>query len=946
MTSDDISNINNELKITFTTDVIDSIGFNESQIYQNTATIQEGDFSYSDSSSVEYHDKAAINKDYSGISNETNDGAQYKWTVQLHLPNDNDLSSYVYEDQLTSNVTDGSIVHYISNENDFDLTITNQDGSSVSQSYSIIYIDQNQNEYETFPDDSDVIITGFKIQFESEKLTDVTDLTLTYNTRADYTMDAGNTYSYINTGIIHVNEDKYEASSSHDYYKEKAIEKFGGTYDGNSTWTNISGLKDENGIAYKPYKADYVSEDLQLEYINTDGHLYYMIVIRPGTTGSGDIVIEDLLPSGTSLIMEGEFKPFLAYYYGQYTGLADYSTTNSSNNEVVYLNDEGMLNVEDQDGKITFTIDEKIWNYQDISQKGIPLALCYVLELDDEITGAEKVTSYINHVAWNGNTDTQTQTVHKDAQYTSKIGQLKEETKYVNYSIIINPAAEDLSSDSDYLTLTDQMTYNSNQVESISFVQGSLKVYAYDMINKTKGDEINSELYSYTYDSSTKILKVQLPDSMACVIEYQYYVSTNTLSSVTLTNTAILEGVANSKSEDNTEFKESDSSADIHKNKIYFYKVDSQNYNIKLSGAEFSLYKYEDNNWTLIKENLKTDDNGEISLNINNDIQNNILYKLDETSAPEGYSTGEPTYFIVTDTSQDDEVYQSISSVLESENIKESEVNIIRNSGTIYIPNDYTSITAKKIWVDSDGTEITAPEEEIKLQLKQSVVTKEEQIEEYYTVTVTAYNYNVEGNYETREYQVKQGTEFVLKCTWTQSDWYYTINDGEEKEATDSITVNKECKIYLDFYEKYENDWANLWKNIETTYTEPEKTVIDIISETKDYNDSVTLDRSNNWQYTWNNLPRSETDSNGNEIEYVYSVEEVDVPSGWVVSYNGNNIQNGNIIVINRKQESTSELPVTGGKGYLPFVLGGILSMSVAVFYFVKKKSSSKEGGF
>jgi hypothetical protein len=51
--------------------------------------------------------------------------------------------------------------------------------------------------------------------------------------------------------------------------------------------------------------------------------------------------------------------------------------------------------------------------------------------------------------------------------------------------------------------------------------------------------------------------------------------------------------------------------------------------------------------------------------------------------------------------------------------------------------------------------------------------------------------------------------------------------------------------------------------------------------------DSVVLDESSNWTYVFNNLPKF---SNGSQI--VYSVEEINVPNNYTVTYDGNTIIN------------------------------------------------------
>jgi LPXTG-motif cell wall-anchored protein len=95
----------------------------------------------------------------------------------------------------------------------------------------------------------------------------------------------------------------------------------------------------------------------------------------------------------------------------------------------------------------------------------------------------------------------------------------------------------------------------------------------------------------------------------------------------------------------------------------------------------------------------------------------------------------------------------------------------------------------------------------------------------------------------------------------------------------------------------------------------------------------VTLSDANNWQYTWNSLPQ--TDSNNKKI--LYSVVE-DPVSDYSVSYSVSEIQTGMITITNK---SSFSLPSTGGIGNTPYYLVGIMLMAVSLIFYLRKKTGS-----
>ncbi|MHC5227115.1 Cna B-type domain-containing protein [Enterococcus sp. LJL99] len=112
----------------------------------------------------------------------------------------------------------------------------------------------------------------------------------------------------------------------------------------------------------------------------------------------------------------------------------------------------------------------------------------------------------------------------------------------------------------------------------------------------------------------------------------------------------------------------------------------------------------------------------------------------------------------------------------------------------------------------------------------------------------------------------------------------------------------------------------------------------------------VTLNEGNQWQYTWTELPEK---ANGQDI--IYTVKEVNVPSGYDVSIN--NEDQGNLLITNTMETTTPPEPTkpnkpsqggekssqnkllnAGEKLSVRFVIFGVLVLSVFLYVFIIKK--------
>lgn len=101
---------------------------------------------------------------------------------------------------------------------------------------------------------------------------------------------------------------------------------------------------------------------------------------------------------------------------------------------------------------------------------------------------------------------------------------------------------------------------------------------------------------------------------------------------------------------------------------------------------------------------------------------------------------------------------------------------------------------------------------------------------------------------------------------------------------------------------------------------------------------TVTLDNSNNWSYSWNDLPL--TDPTDSSITYKYYVKETACSGTFKYDLNNTGITGGTILLYNQVPEDANyELPSTGGSGTLPYTaVGGTMMLTALAYSFIHRK--------
>ena len=720
----------------------------------------------------------------------------------------------------------------------------------------------------------------------------------------------------------------------------------------------------------------YSSSKVSTDYISRNGKLYYRIIFTPDS--NEEISFTDMLPKGTKLVEKGKRADYT------YNGLKDNPDDRGSPEAIYHFTEyneyycDGDSNLtdiskhfeysyEESANKVTFTFTPGYNQTDGDYNTGLrnnpngPIAIYYCVDItSDEFWKDLKNENkeYTNTLEYEGDKQEQHTEVERETQNVTKTAEQIENSTKVEYSVVINPAAKDLNPKSDKIILTDKLEYYDNNI-SPYLVLSSLKLYEYDADKVDhKGKLIDVSRYQVQIDETKHQLTVTLPDELACVLGYQYDFDVGQAAYPTIKNTVSLEGEFSSSVD--TRIDTNDSSAGVIRGKMTIYKVDSKDYSKKLPNAKFKLYKFDSTNkqWGVIKngssEEFVTNDKGEIVFSGSSEdkfLVANTLYKLEETEAPSGYDKDKnPHYFVIYQADQK-KTKQDAKEALYQQSIPdvnlENDVSYIPNNKevSLYVPNDSNSISVKKVWVDQENKGTSPGTNSVKVQLYR--VTKKKR-----TYNVTLHFINNEWNSFTKTVQAAQNKPLYIETyDWNPNDVFVENNFEVTKGDNDFGTVNctkdyvnnkkilkiqtnsitQDCDIYIT---AKNNAFWFAENNISITHDEPDTEITK-----QPEGDPVTLGGSNNWSHTWNNL----TSKSESGEDYYYTVEEVDAPSGYQVSYTNNDgIQEGDITVTNKKLDN-SDLPYTGGFGTFGYYAIGALFITATLFAYIaniKKKGA------
>lgn len=890
---------------------------------------------------------------------------RFSWKSSITLPGNaiNSLGTFIYEDTIKNGSSRSE--HY---------GIRSELQQAIKNSIKIKYLVNDNGQIRDQTDDLN-------------KCSDWLSYTITYKNAAgkEVTDDNDKVNSFIITFNADPNSDKmyagkliefeYQTIGNIETISEGKTETFCNSgklgnkeVTGNVSYKNPVRLIKQSGVegSLTPpedyywntdYKWNGAYSDSQKEAkLGENKYIYYRILIDPEDRGTGPktpIVLTDTLPAGTEFVADSG--------YALYTNAACNGVWRWENNKDIT---KPGFSVGRSGNVLTITLEKDSYYLKDDNK----IAIYYAVKITDDtkLDGAGTAT-FTNKVVW-GDREASTDTdIKKNHEVIEKTGSQRTEKdsktgaerpkNIVDYSIVINPNAEDLDDESDTLVLKDVLEYVAKQLSAVNLDLSTVKLYVYDATKEDKcGAEIDASRYVIEYNDSSsgkREFKVTLPDELACVLKYSYqYDRGTTAGDIQISNEAKLG--SHSSKVNNLTLEEATSYANANKHIIVF-KVDSRDFSKLLSGVKFKLYEYKNQNWTEVKD-LTTDKNGRIDISLGDKedslVKHDVLYKIVETATQEGYDLSNKPYYIVSlEKKTKDEIWNSIPWETKNGELGNSKDNIrtiSKNGDAIYITNDYTSVGVEKKWLNSEGVAIKPGAESVTVKLQRETQTP---TGNKVTVNCQTNNSGVRTDV-TQVFWVKSGTTMEIKVNAgvNGSEFQYSGVDATldwEHDAWKNLPVLKTAAINGDTVVNIVCTGHVHWTNgatesnpIEVTYTPcGHNSSID-----ESYNpDRVILDASNNWKYVWKNLDQK--DANGNP--YYYKVVEVSNIPGYTVSYTNNDVQSGEVIVTNTRTTSQDyELPETGGIGTNRFTAVGLALMAGSLMcgYVMRRKRKERRG--
>ncbi|MEF2844461.1 MAG: Cna B-type domain-containing protein [Catenibacterium sp.] len=936
---------------------------NENGNVSNTSTIK-GDKEYT-STGVVYvtHRTWAVDKSWRKETVSAEGQRKYNWYASVVIPEGN-LTEFTYVDTIKDAIDENGNTkrdtHYaIASELDAELRQnvhlnSNNGYLDDSVDFEFIYKDADGNVIEAT--DSTTHVKSFEIKVRprnGQTITNAQRLSIdSYSTNLDTSHQiAGESWNFSNTG----KKDDLEKVSTHSYSKPKPVVKQGG-------------VKSEygNGITYKN---GTVSADLE----ETNGILYYRVLINTNLTDNEAINLTDIMPEGANYVDGSLQAAFYGDDYWSYPKIESYDPSlkdedpsgwDSEHNKYVYdLTANKRPTVTVADGQIHITIPKGYnYNLNSGSGSGRTIQLTYQMKVSDDTSWNDPnqtQKTYRNKVKWGNNSDSQTTEMTRELSEVQKNGaQIYNDngqpTGKVKYNVVINPASRDLDNKSDTLTLKDRLTLPSGASATLSLDE--TKLYYLDLSrrdNNYRGEVVDSSLYRIAYDDIKNEISVIVPDKFACVFEYTYVVDEGDIAGdFSISNSATLNGQFESSVQTNV--MNLSSSATAEKGKLKIYKVDDKDYTKRLTGAEFNLEKFDEatNQWIDITrsvafdgKSIKTNENGEIIFQGDENhkiLYGGTIYRLTETKAPVNYDLSEdPYYFVLVKKDKHETIASTkanMQSVFQRANADINKAHFFNNNEEVYmyITNHTSNVNVHKVWVDSENKQITQHPDSINVNLIQNIKTPtgvnvkpkiytldwkgKENIVENKTLLVReggsikmTLPVECEPGKEAQNVSVTGAKNFSFS---NDGQWY-----GRVILTINNVTPNMILQIKLN---------ANNGQPVEYDYDKDYNTVQNVFN-------TVTLNNDNNWSYTWGDLPRQ---ADGHEC--VYTIEE-EVPSGYQVSYTNNDgIQEGDITVTN-KQLDNYDLPDTGGFGTFGYYAIGALFITMTLFAVIainKKKGA------
>lgn len=672
------------------------------------------------------------------------------WTITVNIPHK--AAVYTIQDYFGSDfyAVQGGNAPAMQKAIEDSLTLTYLDGTETKTlsyrdlgnyniSLNVKYYYYTDYTSEVQSDDNTRGVQSFIVTLDTTNCTlDLKDLSFTYSTTVDVSELA------VGSSVTFYNYIKDGGNASYTYRKPRTevsmtkgwrIYHRSDNYAVESYWSY--GAFNNYGDRVLDYDDDKNVRENQIEYqVTLD---FSALNDLPAT-----ITLTDTLPKGVTYLRNDDVQSASIIFAANkqttwYTSLPSKEAYKAISLDG-YFREEGRLEVtdatEDKGQTLKFNITglDEI-NFAKLKEKGYTeLVLRYRVKMTDERWQNLKFNqnTYTNNVHWEEQNKDASVSIpmKREVAPIDKVGEQVDKKKQVKYTLTINPAAAKLNEAGTTITLTDVLHVKS------SGVHATLDLSSVKLTNTDTGEEVPKAEYGFippelTYNKDNHPIYTTvftLPDQTPLKLEYVY--ETDATAEVDLKNTATIAGIE--KGDDaNVTQKKVEGGSTASQASVTIHKVDKRNNLYGLPGAEFSLECYDKSsggwkNFNSDGTSYKVDENGNLTFNFSStagtvDLQQNVLYRLIEVKAPDGYSAetdatygGNKRYYFIYQGTGSDAATAYNSAVGNSGEASEvpqrSEVNFFTSgqSNDLYVPNTANSLTIIKNWKDKDGKFLTA----------------------------------------------------------------------------------------------------------------------------------------------------------------------------------------------------------------------------------------------
>ena len=477
-------------------------------------------------------------------------------------------------------------------------------------------------------------------------------------------------------------------------------------------------------------------DSADIDYTGENTLIWYKLLLK--NLDANEATVEDTLPAGL------EYTG--TYYVGWSTAetegrnpdkLMPFITgkSNEGAQNIQYLETPTVTGTADTGQTLVFKLKD-LNNLQNPKEGSYQIAIIFSVRVTDDHwddISESPAKKYPNEATWNKSDKIARADafVTRKNSYVEKRNDYRDGNKEVTYTVEINKEKKTLlSTAGKSLVLHDVLTVPSKISAEIDLQ--SIKLYD-DAKNdvttrmKCKPDEVVDDGTNKTYK-----ITVEVPDSAHYTLKYTYkfIVPDNVADGAQFQIKNTVDMFGNSETPSNLWYKHSGAAGSVtqdNTNTLKVYKVETDKFNNTLPGATFKLWQYTNGSWTVAQETCTTEVGGLLVFQYAKNgavasgavsVAAGVLYKLEETKAPDGYICDNTThYFLMLSANQTkEEAYAAISDA----KVAEANIRFVAANKTepMYVENTAKQITIRKVWQDANGKQETnVPHEDITVKL-------------------------------------------------------------------------------------------------------------------------------------------------------------------------------------------------------------------------------------